>query len=230
MNACTTTPAELTFDRTNKWEDCKRICRAPRIVLDCGANRGQAARNLRQAYPDARLICFEPVTAVVQQLMPVAKELRAEIVQSAVSNRTGWCDIHLTESHESNSLLGFLAENNPLEKYHRVRGTERVRTWRLDDWCAEAAINPADIDVIKLDVQGAELMALSGADTVLENVQLVMLEVAFVPYYADCPLFAEVDAFMTDRGFRRQHLYAAPMPEIWADATYVPTTPRRKPQ
>ena len=154
--------ADRTFDITNKWEDCKRLCRAPRVVLDCGANRGQAARNLREAYPHARLFCFEPVSSVIPHLEPVARELNAEIVQAAVSNRTGTAEINLTESHESNSLLGFLADNNPLEKYHRVRGTEQVRTWRLDDWCAQAGVAPAEVDVIKLDVQGAELMALDG--------------------------------------------------------------------
>ncbi|MCB9866036.1 MAG: FkbM family methyltransferase [Phycisphaerales bacterium] len=215
--------ADRTFDTTNKWEDCKRLCRAPRVVLDCGANRGQAARNLREAYPHARLFCFEPVSSVIPHLEPVARELNAEIVEAAVSNRTGTAEINLTESHESNSLLGFLADNNPLEKYHRVRGTEQVRTWRLDDWCAQAGVAPAEVDVIKLDVQGAELMALDGATQILAHVRVVMLEVAFVPYYAACPLDTDVHAYMRARGFTRRHLYAAPMPEIWADAIYTPS-------
>lgn len=209
------------FDRTNKWEDCKRICPAPRIVIDCGANVGQAARNLRQAYPHARIYCFEPVSDVFARLAPAARELQACAVQAAVSDITGWADINLTASHESNSLLGYLAEGNPLEKYHRVRGSEHVRTLRLDDWCAQERIDPSEVDVLKLDVQGAELMALDGAPRMLRHVQLVMLEVAFVPYYAGCPLFDDVDGYMIAHGFRRKHLYAAPMPDIWADATYV---------
>lgn len=221
MTATLSAESQLVFDAANKWEDCKRICSNPWTVIDCGANVGQAARNLRQAYPQATLYCFEPVAEVCAELMPVARTLRAEVVQAAVSDQTGWADIHLTESRESNSLLGFLAEDNPLEKYHRVRGTQRVRTWRLDDWCAHAGVEPATVDVIKLDVQGAELMALAGAQRILQHVRLVMLEVAFVAYYADCPLFADVERFMQEHGFIRRHLYASAMPDIWADATYV---------
>lgn len=216
------TPSKLKFDTTNRWEDCKRICPSPDVVLDCGANIGQGARNLRQAYPHATIHSFEPVAAVYEQFQPVALELNIDPVRAAVSNRTGWAEIHLTESHESNSLLGYLETNNPLAKYHRVRAVERVRTWRLDDWCVARAISPDRIDVLKLDVQGAELMALEGAGSLLPHVRAVLLEIALVPYYADCPLFDDVEAFMTAHRFRRKHLYASPMPDIWADAIYVP--------
>jgi len=221
VNTISSQPAALQFDKTNRWEDCKRICRTPDVVLDCGANLGQAARNLREAYPDATIYSFEPVAHVFEKLRPTADELNVIPVQAAVSDRTGTSEIHLTESHESNSLLGFLEHDNPLERYHRVRGVERVQTWRLDDWALDARIAPQRIDVLKLDVQGAELMALEGAKTILPTVKLVLMEVALVPYYADCPLFDEVEAYMQAEGFERKHLYAAPMPDIWADAIYV---------
>jgi FkbM family methyltransferase len=221
-NASTTIEAPpFCFAATNKWEDCKRYCPHPEVALDCGANVGQTARNLRQAYPAATIYCFEPVSEAYDQLEAIAHELDVLPVQAAVSNENGVRSINLTASLESNSLLGYLAESNPLATPHRVIGTERVRVWRLDDWCNEAGVAPEQVGVLKMDVQGAELLALSGAERVLRTVQAVLLEVAFLPFYEDCPLFSDVDAFMTARGFRRAALYASVMPEVWADALYV---------
>ena len=71
-----------------------------------------------------------------------------------------------------------------------------VQTQRLDDLIADA-----EIDFIKLDVQGAELRVLKGAPRLLPTTLLAEIEVAFVPLYKEQPLFADVDAYMRACGF-----------------------------
>ncbi len=78
----------------------------------------------------------------------------------------------------------------------RVVRTERVRTQRLDD-LAEVA----DADWLKMDVQGADLSVIKGAQRVLREVVMVQSEVEFVPLYLGQPLFAEVDQAMRRSGF-----------------------------
>jgi FkbM family methyltransferase len=211
----------LEFALTNKWEDCKRICPRPAVVLDCGANIGQTARNLRQAYPEATIYCFEPVQDICDQLVRASAALNIIPVQSAVSDRNGWADINLTASSESHSLLGQLEGFNPLAEHLQVIGSERVRMVRLDDWCPEVDIDPASVGILKMDVQGAELMALRGAENMLQTVRAVLLEVAFVPFYRNCPLFEQIEAFMRGHGFARRALYASVRPDIWGDALYA---------
>lgn len=209
------------FANTNKWEDCKLICRRPDIVLDCGANTGQTARNLRQAYPQASIYCFEPVSKVFAQLSEQVQPLGIYPVQMAVGDFNGESSIQLTASQEANSFLDYLEYNNPFEKPHRVIGQETVRVGRLDDWAAQKNIETSRINLIKMDVQGYELEALKGASAILKTVKIVLLEVAFVPYYKDCPLFGDIDSFMIDRGFILKNLYASATPDSVGDAIYV---------
>ena len=50
---------------------------------------------------------------------------------------------------------------------------------------------------------------------------MVLTEVSFVPLYKDSPLFEDVDAFLTEVGFRRVGVYPSDQPQNWGDALYV---------
>ena len=65
------------------------------------------------------------------------------------------------------------------------------------------------------------MAALKGAEKILESAKAVHLEVSFVPIYKNCPLFGDIDAFMTKRGYRRHAVYPSDQPHNWGDALYV---------
>jgi hypothetical protein len=54
---------------------------------------------------------------------------------------------------------------------------------------------------MKLDVQGFELEVLKGGGRALALSEVVILEVALLPYNDGGPLFADVVAFMNKEGF-----------------------------
>jgi len=71
-----------------------------------------------------------------------------------------------------------------------------VQTMRLDD-----VEDLGDVDFMKLDVQGAELMVLQNAARVLKEVSVIQVEVEFLELYENQPLFADVDRFLRGQGF-----------------------------
>lgn len=71
-----------------------------------------------------------------------------------------------------------------------------IQTKRLDD-----IADLGDVDFIKLDVQGAELMVLQGAERVLKDVSVIQVEVEFLELYENQPLFADVDRYLRGQGF-----------------------------
>lgn len=89
-----------------------------------------------------------------------------------------------------------LAFFNGFTEFGRVEATQQIRTRRLDD-----IEELPDIDLIKLDVQGAELTILKNGPEKLRNCLAIQLEVSFVCLYEGQPAFGDVDIWMRSQGF-----------------------------
>ena len=147
--------------------------------------------------------------------------------------------------HETNwGPTGSLFEPNTplLEKFHWLGDITRpvarhsVTTKRLDD-IGEIA----DVDFVKIDVQGSELAIFQNASRVLADAVLIQTEVGFVESYKQQPMFSDVDAFLRSQGYQfhdltagersfkpmlnshssAPHLLRAFRQKIWADVYYV---------
>lgn len=198
-------------------DDLRGLVTSPSVVLDCGAGAGGFARNAREIWPNATVISFEPATRFNQSLQPI--DGSHFVKRIALGNENGAAQLKLTHGPESNSILEFMPDG-PLSRIHAVVGSETVEMRRLDDIISPE--NRAKVGVLKLDVQGYELEVLKGAEELLQHKPVIYCEVSLQPLYQDQPLLADVDAYLAERGYRRLYLYASPMPDLWADAVYVP--------
>jgi FkbM family methyltransferase len=89
-----------------------------------------------------------------------------------------------------------LAFFNGFEQFGAVHATETVQTTRLDD-----VAGLPDLDFLKMDIQGGELMALEHGQARLAHCAMIHLEVSFVPLYEGQPGFGEIDVWMRAHGF-----------------------------
>jgi FkbM family methyltransferase len=145
--------------------------------------------------------------------------------------------LHICQSPGMTSLLqpnpAVLGLLHGFPDWGRVLKSETIETSRLDD-IAEAA----DLDLLKIDVQGAELMVFENATSALRNAVLIQTEVEFLPFYVDQPLFADVDSFLRRQGFVlhrfdqlksrvlkpllvNKDIYAGLSQVFWTDAIYI---------
>jgi len=76
-----------------------------------------------------------------------------------------------------------------------------VVTDTLEEVCRQEGIT--DIDVVHIDVQGAELAVLKGAGPLLAHIGVIWMEVEAIALYDGQPLKPDVEDFMARHGFRR---------------------------
>jgi len=124
--------------------------------------------------------------------------------------------------------MGCVPENG---NFHVV-ATEQVQTTRLDDVVPELRG-----DLLKIDIQGAELMVLQNGPRVLGQTLVLETEAEFVPLYRDQPLFGDLHSFLRSQGFmlhklidcggrpfegvNAQNPFAPVSQLMWADAIFV---------
>lgn len=81
--------------------------------------------------------------------------------------------------------------------------TIEVDADRLDSLLERSGIDSADFQLLNVDVQGAELPVLRGAERTLASVAAILVEVHVVELYGGATSEREVDEFLTARGFER---------------------------
>jgi len=170
---------------------------APPVIFDVGV--GPGTPELYEAFPDARLVLVEPLEEWRPNFEWLVRERETDTVLAAAGSAPGEVEILVHRAPWCSSVLGgFRGEDGS--------GTRRsVPVVRLDDIASERElVGPF---LVKVDVEGAELEALSGAPEVLRATELVLLEVALFELVAGAPQFHDVVSWMHDHGFVVADIY-----------------------
>lgn len=171
-------------------------------IIDAGASNGRISKRLLRKFPAAHIYAFEPNPLYTETLQRYAKEEpRFHPQFLALSDHEGYADLYVTESPGSTSLFTpgkRLKEINP--RGASVKSLEKVQTVTIDEW-AKRNGNPA-IQLMKFDIQAAELRALRGAVRLLQSsTLLVYTEIWFNPVYEEGAIYSEIDLFLREYGF-----------------------------
>jgi FkbM family methyltransferase len=183
----------------------------------------------------AELVGFEPNPAALAELN--TKKSAAETYLPSAVGDGARHRLHICQAPGMTSLLS----PNPqvLNLFHgfpewgRVVETVEVDTVRLDD-----VPETKDVDFIKIDIQGGELLALSNAEERLRDALVIQSEVEFLQMYQDQPLFSEVEQYLRRQGFMfhrffpessrviqplmvDKSIYSGLSQLFWADAVFV---------
>jgi FkbM family methyltransferase len=173
----------------------------PIHAVDVGCREGVPER-WRALGAGATLVGFDADSDECARLNAAAISTQERYEPIALSDSEGTATLYLTADPQSASLYPpnlDAVRRHPELARHEPHGTVTVATTTLDRW-AESA-HAAPIDILKIDVQGAELNVLRGAQASLPAVRALELEVEFQPLYAGQPLFADVDIFLREHDF-----------------------------
>ena len=91
-------------------------------------------------------------------------------------------------------------EKNDAQYFERFNAEVQVTTAQLDSFSSQRSID--QIDVLKIDVQGAECRVLEGGAEVLKRTKVIILEISFFDYYESRSSFFDVERILLPQGFR----------------------------
>jgi FkbM family methyltransferase len=175
-----TAPRASSFD-VERW----MFSRPDIVIFDVGAHYGETSAEYRRFFPSATIHAFEPTPEsfeIVQRRF--ADDRMHHAHRLALSDKSGKAVFKVNQTDSTNSLLA--TEEGVHEHWRPLVQTERtveVETRTLDEFCQGQGIDA--IDILKLDVQGAETSVLNGARQMLSRgaIQVAFLELIVTPTY-----------------------------------------------
>jgi FkbM family methyltransferase len=172
----------------------------PTAIVDVGANPidGEPPYKAMLAAGLCKVVGFEPQAGALARLNQ-AKGPYETYLPYALADGTERT-LHVCELEGMTSLLvpnpEHLALFNLFPIWGKVKERIPVATRKLDD-IAEIA----QMDFLKMDVQGAEGEVLAHGRAKLQDTVVIQTEVSFVPLYQGQPCFGDIDLRLRELGF-----------------------------
>ncbi len=164
--------------RTNgEYKFLQKCAREMKIFFDVGANEGEWSKTVLDLNPNAVIHAFEPIESTFQKL---SKAVAGEVFL----NRLGLSSKKETRTfyvHPEDSVFSSL--------YHRSNSTlclenrEEVEVDTLVNYCFRVGVQ--EIDFLKVDVEGGEYDVLLGAQEMLKNGKIKVVQFEYGGTYLD---------------------------------------------
>ena len=198
-------------------------------IFDVGAHHGESIAEFLDIFKNSVVFGFEADDKNFKCLETrFGSHARVHLRNVAVSHSSKRGVLHRNNFDATHSLF-------PIDKkeintwadsadFHE-EGVLEVQQVTLDAFCAKEDIH--HIDILKLDIQGGELLAFQGAMELLRTqaVASIFCEVEFRPLYRNQPLFWDISSHLSSLDYHFVNLVCPKISEMgvlaWADAIYV---------
>ena len=186
-------------------EVAKYVTSEKPTIVEAGAFDGRDTLSFSQRWPYGRIYAFEPLPTLANKVRNSTVGCQnVTVVESALApNNAGTLILFsfdpVTSEHGSSSLL---PPGDHLEVAPEILFNREVTVTAIsaDNW--HRSVGSPVIDLLWLDLQGAELIVLQYGQRLLEATQCCHIEVSKKPLYQGGATFEDVKQFFTSRGFR----------------------------
>lgn len=179
------------------------------VIFDIGAHKGETVRRYKGLFKDSSIHCFEPFPDNVRVLRSrYSSDPTVHVFELAVSDSCGMKTFYVNENDATNSLLP--REKSGRRYYSKAAAAKTqldMKTITIDEVMKQHHIE--SLDILKLDIQGGELMALQGAENALhqQRISIIYSEALFVPHYENNPLLRDIWNYLQQFGYTIFNIY-----------------------
>lgn len=187
-------------------------------ILHVGAHdcEEQDIYNKYMITPD-KVLWFEAMPKKVEQQKNLHPNYNIyHIVASDLDNQE--VNFNITNNGQSSSMLEL---ETHLKHHPEIHVIDKVtlKTSRMDTFLKNNNVDIKNYNFINMDIQGAELKALTGFGELLNSIDYIYAEVNSEHLYKDCALVGEIDDYLAKFGFERVLIKMTRCQ--WGDAFYV---------
>lgn len=176
-----------------------------KVILDIGARDLTESIFLSEKYPNAKVISFE----CNPQTLTICRERLTNypnitLIDKAVNDYDGVCKFYpinpsktrttWEDGNPGASSLFVANDKYPFETY--VQDEIEIQCTRVDTSLKQLGIDK--VDIIWMDLQGAELLALKSMGDFLQNVSIISTETEMNEMYKGQALFKDIDGFLNN--------------------------------
>ena len=189
----------LGINSWNSDDDQPRLIPDAKTIFDVGANVGQTSKAYRRMFPSAEIWAFEPFPENFAVLRQALRDNQFHPAALALSDQVGPVALNIGGASITHSLLRRETDTGK---------TVQIQSETIDHFCAEHGV-PV-IDILKVDVEGAESRVFRGARAMFSRraVRSVFVEVYFEPVYEGMALMWDLHAQLRESGFQLVGLYS----------------------
>ena len=169
----------------------------PKIIVDIGCGYGEWTKKLLKYYPNAEYFLFDAETNNSEQLSYLKKKY----------NNLNYKICLLSDDNSKYTFfnMGYgssiFEEQTTIKRYiQEIQSTTLIQELPLK-------IKNYNNNLIKLDVQGAELKVLDGLKEYINFFEIIILEVSLHNYNKDAPLFDKIMTYMSNKDYKLYDVY-----------------------
>lgn len=176
------------------------------VILEAGAFRGHDTVKTAQIWPQSRIIAFEPDPYAFNELQKNVNEAQVanvELYNIALNSYNGFALFNVCLGPNTNEpAYGYASSLLPLKKGMEIycKGPQiQVTCVNLDSWCRENQIEA--IDLLRLEVEGAEYNILKSSPNTLKNVKVIYIKTFIHPYRLGMTNYPALKGFLEKNNF-----------------------------
>ncbi|PWG05288.1 FkbM family methyltransferase [Polaribacter aquimarinus] len=186
--------------------------------FDIGACEGLSSVRYLNIFKKSNIYAFEPIPNNFSKVLKNKNKYNLDNLhphEIGLSSRKGTATFYVSSGKPPNrdtpddnstdfgnksSSLFKPGKTKEVHPWLEFKESITIKTNTLENFCSEKKVKT--IDFIHMDVQGAELMVLQGANSMLKNVKSIWLEVEKVPLYEGQALKSDIEEFLINNNFK----------------------------
>jgi FkbM family methyltransferase len=199
----------------------------PRGAIHIGAHKGEEL-NLYRKLKIKNVLLYEANKRLINYLKIKSLffnflfKMNIKVINKIIYNKNLPCRLNITSNTQSSSILSLglhkkLYPNIIKKDENLVDGSTLNSEFKN-------FYNINDYNILNMDIQGSELLALLGANDIISNLDVIYTEINYDYIYENCALINEIDDYLTKHDFTRfktKNIKDNDGRPMWGDALYV---------